>query len=150
MAARLLRANVGTRIVYIPFGGSFDSHENHKATHAGIMADLDAALDAFMSELAALNMTRKVLVATFSEFGRRADQNSDGLDHGTASVFLMTGGSRGGVYGTRPSWTSLDRDGNLVSTVNMGQYYATLAQWFGVPATDVLPANFAPIPGIIA
>ena len=150
MTARLLRANIGTRIIYIPFGGSFDSHENHKATHSAIMSEFDGALDAFMSELAALNMTRKVLVATFSEFGRRCDQNSDGLDHGTASAMLMTGGSRGGVYGTPPSWTSLDRDGNLVSTAGIGQYYATLAQWLGVHATDVLPANYAPIPGIIA
>ncbi|HZP31603.1 MAG TPA: DUF1501 domain-containing protein [Acidimicrobiia bacterium] len=148
-AVRLIRAGIGTRVVYVPFGGSFDTHENHLATHSDLMAELDGALDAFLSELAALNLTRKVLVATFSEFGRRADQNTDGLDHGTTSVMLLTGAVNPGVYGSRPSWTNLDANGNLVSTVDIGQYYATLASWFGIHPGDVLPGNPSPIPGIL-
>lgn len=149
-AVRLIRAGIGTRVVYVPFSGSFDTHENHLATHGDLMAELDAALDAFLSELAALNLTRKVLVATFSEFGRRADQNTDGLDHGTASAMLLTGAVNPGIYGVKPSWTNLDNNGNLVSGVDIGQYWATLASWFGIHPGDILPNNPSPIPGILS
>ena len=91
-----------------------------------------------------------MLVATFSEFGRRADQNTDGLDHGTASAMLLTGAVNPGVYGATPSWTNLDNNGNLVSTVDIGQYYATLASWFGIHPGDILPNNPSPIPGLIS
>ena len=34
--------------------------------------------------------------------------------------------------------TEFDNNGNLVSTVDIGQYYATLASWFGIHPGDVL------------
>jgi hypothetical protein len=44
----------------------------------------------------------------------------------------------------------LDGDQNLVATVDMTDYYATIAEsWFGVPAGEVLATNATPIPGII-
>jgi uncharacterized protein (DUF1501 family) len=146
---RLIRADIGTRVVFVPMGGPFDSHEGHRQSHDGIMQELDDALDAFLGELAALGMTDRVLTATFSEFGRRAAQNSDGLDHGTTSAMLLCGAVNPGVYGQRPSFTALDRDGNLVSPVGMGEYYAVLASFLGVPPGEVLPGNPAPVPGIV-
>lgn len=148
-AVRLIRANIGTRVIYVPFSGSFDTHENHAATQADLMTELDGALDAFLQELAVLGLTNKVLLASLSEFGRRADQNTDGLDHGTASAFIMAGAAKTGVYGAQPSFTSLDTDGNLIATVTMGEYYATLATWLGVTPSSVLPAAYAPIAGIL-
>ncbi len=90
-----------------------------------------------------------MLVATTSEFGRRANQNSNGLDHGTATVGLLAGAIHAGVYGQHPNWTTLDpSNDNLRATVTMGQYYATLAQWLGVNPGDVLAGNPAPLAGI--
>ena len=52
--------------------------------------------------------------------------------------------------GEAPSLRSLDDDGNLVATIGMDAYYATLAEsWFGVPAADVLPGSVAPLEGIV-
>jgi len=150
-AARVIRANVGTRVVVVPVGGGldFDTHQNHRAIHDALMAELDGALDAFLDELTTLGLAQRVLCATVSEFGRRASQNATGLDHGTTSVMLLCGAVTPGVYGASPSWTTLDRDGQLVSPVGMGEYYAVLASFLGVRPGDVLPNDPAPIPGIV-
>lgn len=149
-AVRLLRAGAGIRVIHIPFSGDFDTHEDHLSRHDALMTELDGALDAFLQELGALNLTQNVLLATTSEFGRRADQNSNGLDHGTATVGLMAGAIHAGVYGAHPNWTTLDTNDNLKCTVTMGEYYATLAQWMGVSPGDVLAGNPAPLSGITA
>jgi uncharacterized protein (DUF1501 family) len=148
-AVRLLRAGAGIRIVHVPFGGDFDTHEDHLSRHNNLMTELDGALDAFLQELTALGMTQNVLLATTSEFGRRANQNSNGLDHGTATVGLMAGAIHAGVFGAHPNWSALDpTNDNLKCTVTMGEYYATLAQWMGVAPGDVLTGNPAPLAGI--
>lgn len=146
---RLIRADIGTRVIFVPMSGPFDSHEGHRSWHDGIMDELDDALDAFLAELDGLGLSDRVLCASFSEFGRRADQNTDGLDHGTASAMLLCGAVNPGVYGQRPSWSTLDRDGNLVSPVGMGEYYAVLASFLGVPPSEVLPGNPIPVPGVV-
>lgn len=147
-AVRLVRAGAGIRILHVPFSGDFDTHEDHLTRHNALMTELDGALDAFLQELAALGMTQKVLVATTSEFGRRANQNSNGLDHGTATVGLLAGAVHAGVYGQHPNWSTLDTNDNLKCTVTMGDYYATLAQWMGVNPTDVLAGSPTPLAGI--
>ena len=147
-AVRLLRSGAGIRIVHVPFGGDFDTHEDHLARHNNLMTELDGALDAFLQELAALNLTQNVLVATTSEFGRRANQNANGLDHGTATVGLLAGAIRAGVYGQHPNWTTLDTNDNLKCTVTMGDYFATLAQWMGVSPSSVLAGSPTPLSGI--
>jgi len=145
---RLLRAGAGIRVVHVPFSGDFDTHEDHLARHNNLMTELDGALDAFLQELTALNMTQNVLLASTSEFGRRADQNSNGLDHGTANVAFLAGAINSGVYGQHPNWTTLDTNGNLKATVTMGDYYATLAHWMGVHPSDVLAGTTTPLSGI--
>jgi uncharacterized protein (DUF1501 family) len=150
-AMQVIRANVGTRVIVVPIGGGldFDTHQNHRAAHDALMTELDGALDAFLDDLDTLGLTPRVLCATFSEFGRRANQNPSGLDHGTTSVMLMCGAVTPGVYGAAPSWTSLDRDGQLVSPVGMGEYYAVMASFLGVRPGDVLPDDPTPVPGIV-
>jgi len=146
--ARLLRAGAGIRIVHVPFGASFDTHENHRSTHDGIMTELDGALSAFLTELEGLDLAKNVLVATQSEFGRRADQNETGLDHGTATMGMFCGAVHPGVFGTAANWKTLDTNGNLKATVMMGEYQATMANWLGVSPGDVLSGAPAPLAGV--
>jgi uncharacterized protein (DUF1501 family) len=151
-AVQVIRANLGTRVIVVPMGGGldFDAHEQHRATHDTLMSELDGALDAFLDELDALGLTRRVLCATVSEFGRRAAQNTTGLDHGTTSVMVLCGAVTPGIHGASPSWTTLDRTGQLVSPVGMGEYYAVLASFLGVRPGDVLPNDPTPVPGVLA
>ena len=44
-----------------------------------------------------------------------------------------------GFYGEAPDLTTLDRDDNLIATMHMNDYYATIAEgWFDVPKGDVI------------
>jgi uncharacterized protein (DUF1501 family) len=149
-AARLLAADPGVRIVYVPIQMNFDTHVNHVETHATNLARIDEALDAFLGDMDARGMGDQVLVASLSEFGRRAQENGEhGLDHGTASVAFLAGAVRPGRYGEYSSLTDLDADDNLKPTITFDRYYATLAEsWFGVPSGEVLATPAAPIPDL--
>jgi uncharacterized protein (DUF1501 family) len=153
LAARLLASNEGVRVVHVPFFGDFDTHDDHLARHARLMAQLDAALDRFLDDLVTRGISNRVIVATTSEFGRRVPDNaSNGLDHGAASFAFIAGAPvTAGLFGTYPNLNSLDSDDDLKATVDLWDYYATLGEaWLGVPASSVLGAGATPIPGVIA
>lgn len=143
LAARLIAADTGIRVVHVPWGADFDTHEDHRNRHDALMTRLDANLDALAGDLERRGLANRVLVASVSEFGRRVpDNGTSGLDHGTASMALMVGPVRQGVLGEVPRLDRLDPDGNLRATVSMTEYYATIAEhWLGVPAGDVLPGR---------
>lgn len=140
LAARLLSTDLGLRVVHIPWG-SFDTHSGHTDSHASQLADLDAALDTLLTDLGHRGIGHRVVIATTSEFGRRAEDNgSNGLDHGTASNLLVIGEPvRAGLHGRPVRWDRLDSDGNLQATVAMTDYYASLARWMDVDPLAVLP-----------
>lgn len=139
LTAALVAADTGVRIVHVPMGADFDTHENHAGRHPTLLGDLDAAVDVFLGDLERRGLADRVLVMTTSEFGRRArDNGSGGLDHGTASMAMLLGPVNAGRYGAHPSLTELDGDDNLVATVGLDSYYATVAEgWFGVPAGEL-------------
>ena len=97
------RQQLGTKVIYVEHG-SFDTHVSQKATQDQLLAQFSDAVGAFYDDLAAHGNDRRVLTMTFSEFGRRIEENgSRGTDHGEASpLFLIGGGVKGGLYGTLP------------------------------------------------
>jgi uncharacterized protein (DUF1501 family) len=152
LAARLLASNTGVRVVHIPFYGDFDTHDDHLARHAKLMTQLDDAVDRFLDDLATRGIADRVVVATTSEFGRRVPDNaSNGLDHGAGSFALMMGAPvTAGLFGSYPNLGALDGDDNLKATVDLWEYYGTLAEgWLGVPASLVLGSGAGVIPGIL-
>lgn len=150
LASQVIDGDLGVRVIHVSVGGDFDTHENHRERHDELMAELDQALDVFLTDLANRGHGERVLVATTSEFGRRPEENGDaGLDHGTASTMLLAGPVRPGRSGEQPSFTDLDDDGNVTATMSMNDYYATLAEaWFGVPASSVLPGSPRPLTNV--
>ncbi|MBG0562239.1 DUF1501 domain-containing protein [Actinoplanes aureus] len=122
LVARCVEAGVATRVYSVSQGG-FDLHANGKDAQQALLARVDKPLTAFAERMAG----KGVVVAVYSEFGRRVRANaSDGTDHGTASdVFLLGDGVRGGLHGEPPSLTDLD-DGDLKYTVDFRDVYATL------------------------
>jgi uncharacterized protein (DUF1501 family) len=150
LAARLLAAGVGVRVVHVPVDADYDTHDNHARKARDNLTQLDNALDSFLNDLAARGIDQSTLVATTSEFGRRVpDNGSSGLDHGAASVAVLAGPVRPGVHGSPLSLNDLDGDGNLIATVDVTEYYATLAAWMGVSPDEVLPGHPAPVTGLL-
>ncbi len=150
LAAQLFAGGQGVRIVHVPMHQDFDTHDDHNGRYPGLMQDFDTSVAAFLDDLAARGLSDRVLLMTTSEFGRTArDNDSGGLDHGTASHSLLIGPVNAGRYGEHPSLTDLDDNDNLKPTMGLDQYYATVAEgWFGVPAGDVLGTGATPIPGV--
>ncbi len=147
--ASLLRADAGLRVVQVSHGG-FDTHDDQPGSHDYLMMELNDALVAFRNDLANTDLDRSTLIATTSEFGRRPRSSGSGTDHGNASVAMLAGPIVAGRHGESPSLTKLDNEDNLSPTVGMSDYYATLASWFGVDASNVLSGNATPIEGVIA
>jgi uncharacterized protein (DUF1501 family) len=86
----------------------------------------------------------RVLVMTFSEFGRRVAENaSDGTDHGAAApVFLAGPKVRSSIVGAHPSLTDLE-DGDLKFHTDFRSVYATVIEkWFGGNSPNILGGEF--------
>ena len=143
LCARLINANLGIRVLSTNLGG-FDTHSDQATTHADLMTDLNASVGAFFDTLSTTFRSRVTLM-TFSEFGRRPEDNdTSGTDHGTAAPHIVIGDQvNGGLYGAQPSLTNLDANGNLVNAVDFRQLYATiLDQWLKADSREVLGYNF--------
>src|SRR5207249_3954606 len=104
LASELIVTGTGVKVLHVTLGG-FDTHYTELNRHDSLMNYLDAAISAFQDDLSGYGMADRVMIATWSEFGRRPKENaSGGTDHGTASpVFLIGEGVKGGVYGETPN-----------------------------------------------
>lgn len=138
LAARLINANLGIRVISIMFG-DFDTHANQAWMHGERMTELDQAVRAFDETLDPGFADRTLVLAT-SEFGRRVRANANGTDHGTAnSLFAIGSRVNGGFWGQRSSLTQLDRHGNLVPEVDYRQVYGNvLGTWLGADQAQIL------------
>lgn len=148
MCAQLIDAGLGSRLFYVSIDG-FDTHANQGAaqgSHANLLTEVSGAITAFYMDMAARGHKDRLMVMTFSEFGRRAKENgSKGTDHGSgAPMFLVGGKVKSGVHGQHPNLNDLDM-GNLKFTTDFRQVYAgILDQWLGVNSKEVLGAEFKP------
>jgi uncharacterized protein (DUF1501 family) len=141
MAVTLLGSDLGIEVAMVSLGG-FDNHASEQTQHPKLLTQLDDAIDRFAAEVAAKGNAGDYLLMTFSEFGRRVEEDgSAGTDHGTAApLFVVGDGVAGGLYGEQPSLTALDNNRNLIRTVDFREVYSTiLDRWMAkVPAADVL------------
>ncbi|MBV9718651.1 MAG: DUF1501 domain-containing protein [Candidatus Eremiobacteraeota bacterium] len=147
LAAQIIGSNLGTKAIYVEHG-SFDTHVSQKTTQNLLLTEFSNAVGAFYEDLAAHGNDRRVLTVTFSEFGRRIEENgSRGTDHGEASpLFIVGGGVRGGLYGAAPDLADTNM-GNVRFTVDFRSVYATvLERWLGRPAAPVLNGEFGKLP----
>lgn len=145
LVARLIGGGLPTRIYYVSQGG-YDTHANQAATHQRLLAELGGAVQAFCADLKAQGNQDRVLVMTFSEFGRRVEQNaSSGTDHGAAAPLFLIGNSvKAGFVGQYPSMAPSDLyRGDLKFTVDFRSVYATvLERWLQTKSRPILGRDF--------
>jgi uncharacterized protein (DUF1501 family) len=148
LAAELIVTGTGVKLLHVTLGG-FDTHYTELNRHDDLMGYLDSAVSAFYQDLSAHNMADKVLIATWSEFGRRPKENaSGGTDHGAAAPLLLIGDPvKGGIYGEAPSLTGLDNTGNLKYAIDFRSVYQEiLSGHLGADATKILGSPFDRVP----
>jgi len=139
VVARCINAGAPTRVYSVSLGG-FDTHADEKGTQSRLVGELDSALTGFLEQIGGGGHGAGVVVAAYSEFGRRVTANaSQGTDHGTAvPLFVLGPGIKGGMYGEQPSLTDLD-DGDLRFSTDFRAVYATLLERvLGTDAGQVL------------
>ena len=147
LAATLLGAQLGTRIVTIDWG-SFDTHGGQVASQDPQLSVLSRSLAAFKADLATRGIEDKVVTMVFSEFGRRiASNDSGGTDHGAGGMMLLSGsGVRGGLAGEHPG-VKVDDDGDLVVKTDFRSVYQSLiGEWLGGDPGAILPGG--PFPAL--
>lgn len=152
-AGDMIETGAPTRVYYATIGSfasltapSFDTHSDQLDRHRILFSDLGSGLRAFAAHLRDAGQLDRVLLLTFSDFGRQVEENRDGgTDHGDASVlFLMGGKIRPGLLGTPADLGNL-RDGGLVPSIDFRQIYSSvLADWLKVDARTVLGEPFDP------
>ncbi|HTK07144.1 MAG TPA: DUF1501 domain-containing protein [Ktedonobacteraceae bacterium] len=142
--AEAIVEDLGLRVGYVTLGG-FDTHANEQATHDTLMKTLADGLSAFYTDLVNHSKADNVVVMTWSEFGRRVEENgSQGTDHGTAApMFVLGHPVSKGIYGEPASLSNLDDAGNMKYTTDFRSVYATvLDRWLGASSKDVLGGSF--------
>jgi uncharacterized protein (DUF1501 family) len=148
---------IGTRVFYVTTGG-YDTHAQQGVnstaggSYQNLMATLSDGLLAFYNDLRNQGLLDDTLVLTFSEFGRRIDENgSSGTDHGAATLMMALGGQvNGGLYGTAPnlargaSNATLENNSNDVryETDFRSVYARVLDNWLGADSRAILGADF--------
>jgi len=144
LVARMIAGGMPTRVYYVSHGG-FDTHNQQVNSHDRLLGQLDSALKSFFADLKEQGNDKRVVLMTFSEFGRRVSENaSAGTDHGKASCLFLAGpGIKGGLHGTHPSLTDLS-EGDIQHTVDFRSVYGTLlSDWLKAPnLKPILGANY--------
>jgi uncharacterized protein (DUF1501 family) len=145
LVARMIAGGMPTRVYYVSHGG-FDTHNQQVNSHDRLLGQLDSGLKSFFADLKQQGNDKRVVLMTFSEFGRRVSENaSAGTDHGKASCLFLAGpGIKGGLQGTHPSLTDL-AEGDIKHTVDFRSVYGSiLSDWLKAP--DLKPILGATYP----
>jgi uncharacterized protein (DUF1501 family) len=145
LVARLIAGGLPTRIYYVSQGG-YDTHTNQAVAQDRLLNELGDSLKAFLDDLKAQGHHERVMVMTFSEFGRRVQENANGgTDHGAASVMFLAGARvKAGLAGTYPSLAPSDlMNGDLKYTTEFRSVYAgVLERWLKAPSAPILGRQF--------
>ena len=143
----MIETGCPTRVYYVSIGSfdtpsaaSFDTHVDQLAKHRILFTELGRGLRAFARHLRRSGQLDRVLLLTFSDFGRLVTENrSGGTEHGDAGVlFVMGGRVRAGLLGEPADLGKVTR-GGLDATVDFRDIYADVLQhWLGIDPVEIL------------
>lgn len=147
--AAMIAADLPARLYYTAYRhNAFDTHVQQSEQHQRLLTYVSDAVSGFVQDMERIGRADDVTVLVFSEFGRRAAENTSlGTDHGTANHMYVIGKPvKGGHYGKPPSLTELDADGNVAHTTDFRRVYASVIEgWFGYSQSKaLLSGDFAP------
>jgi uncharacterized protein (DUF1501 family) len=148
LVARLIGGGMPTRIYYVSQGG-YDTHTNQANTQQRLLKELGDSMQAFVEDMKAQGNLGRVLVMTFSEFGRRVAENANnGTDHGAAAPMFIVGNKvKAGLLGRYPSLAPADLvNGDVKYNVDFRSVYAGILEgWLKTPSAPILGQQFPPL-----
>jgi uncharacterized protein (DUF1501 family) len=139
--AAMIDAGLPLRCVALTPNTQFDTHSSQASFFADDVPAVAQSIAAFQSDLEARGIDRRVVTHVWSEFGRRAEENGSGTDHGAAGMSMLIGSRvTGTMVGEYPSLTALDKNGNQRVNVDFrGVYSSLLEQWLDHDPASVIP-----------
>jgi uncharacterized protein (DUF1501 family) len=147
LVAGLIGGGLETRVFYVSQGG-YDTHTNQAGAHDRLLKDLGDSVKAFMGDIEAQGNLPRVLLMTFSEFGRRVAENaSGGTDHGAAAPMFLAGGKvKAGLLGEAPGLAPGELfQGDLKYKIDFRSVYAAVLEgWLKTPSRPILGKAFPP------
>ncbi len=149
LVAKLIGGGLPTRIYYVSQGG-YDTHTNQLGSQQRLLGDLADSVKSFVADLKAQGNLQRVLVMTFSEFGRRVGENANGgTDHGAAAPMFIIGNKvKAGLLGQYPSLAPHDLfQGDIKYNVDFrSAYAAVLENWLKTKSAPILGRQFPLLP----
>jgi uncharacterized protein (DUF1501 family) len=145
--SELIQSGIKTTVYYASLSG-FDTHVRQAGQQERLLTQYSEAVSVLVKDLKASGNLDRTMIMTFSEFGRRVEENaSGGTDHGTANnVFLMGGKLKTpGFLNRMPDLQKLD-DGDLIYEVDFRQVYATLLRNWLRTESRILSEDFTMLP----
>ena len=144
--AKLISGGLKTKVYVVQLGG-FDNHDNQvvegdtkKGVQADLLKELSDAMSAFQDDLQLLNIDKKVIGMTYSEFGRRIRSNAGfGTDHGTAAPLFVFGTcAKNQILGDAPEIdTNVGVDEGVQMQFDFRNVYSTiLTDWLGATKSE--------------
>lgn len=144
--AEFINSGLETQVYYAALSG-FDTHANQTNRQARLLELYADSMEVFVNDLERTNSFDDTIIITFSEFGRRVQQNAaNGTDHGTANNVFIIGKNlkTQGLYNSLPDLQNLDANGDLKYEIDFREIYATLLdKWLQVDDSKILNKKFS-------
>ena len=149
MVSKIMEARTAlsmNRQIFFVERGGWDHHNELLDPQSGLFIELNEAIEIFWTAIQSMGLQNNVVLYTASDFGRTLTSNGSGSDHawgGNHFIISGSGNINGGeIYGKYPdlaldnSSTDLGR-GRILPTTSVDAYMAELANWYGVPQSEM-------------
>ena len=149
MVSKIIEARTAlsmNRQIFFVERGGWDHHNELLDPQSGLFIELNEAIEIFWTAIQSMGLQNNVVLYTASDFGRTLTSNGSGSDHawgGNHFIISGSGNINGGeIYGKYPdlaldnSSTDLGR-GRILPTTSVDAYMAELANWYGVPQSEM-------------
>ncbi|MBA3682290.1 MAG: DUF1501 domain-containing protein [Bacteroidetes bacterium] len=144
--AGFITSGISTKVYYVSMSG-FDTHAAQLNKQNNLLEQYAKAVSAFIVNLKGLDKWEDTSIFTFSEFGRRVEENaSAGTDHGTAGNVFLFGKNlkKKGIINELPDLINLD-DGDLKYHIDFRSIYKNiLHDWLNADANKIISADVNP------
>lgn len=146
--SEFINSGLKTKVYYASLGG-FDTHANQINAQKRLLKVYSDGISAFIKDLRATDAFKDTIVLTFSEFGRRLNQNAaNGTDHGAANLVFLMGDNlkRQGIYNSPSDLTNLDENGDIIYEIDFRSIYTSLLKdWLDTEPSLILDEDFKPL-----
>ena len=143
--AQFINSKVESKVFYVSMGG-FDTHVKQEGKQNKLLQTYSEAMEVFVRDLEQKDTFKDTLILTFSEFGRRVQQNAgNGTDHGAANNVFIIGKNlkKQGFYNEAPNLIDLDKNGDIKYAVDFRSIYATILDtWLEVDDATILNKSY--------